>query len=85
MEKAEFEAETRRERAAIRLQDHLYACDGPLYCVNGFYRTMRANYLLPKASVTYFVVTWDTYLRKMSWEQFKHEFIVLYYIDFYTF
>ncbi|CAD7935942.1 unnamed protein product [Amoebophrya sp. A25] len=41
----------------------------PLYVMNGFFMSMRQNYVAPGASIYYFIVQWDA--KKLSWEDFR--------------
>jgi hypothetical protein len=44
-----------------------------LFCINGFFMAMRAEYLAANASVHYFLVEWDN--GAMSWEDFRKKVI----------
>lgn len=39
------------------------------YVMNGFFMSMRQNFVDPSASIYYFVVTWDS--KDLSWEDFR--------------
>ena len=41
----------------------------PVYIMNGFFMSMRQNFVAPDASIYYFVVEWDS--KDLSWEQFR--------------
>jgi hypothetical protein len=43
-----------------------------IFCVNGFYPSMRAQYASPKSSIRYCSVEWDSVI---SWETFRTSFI----------
>ena len=45
----------------------------PLFCINGFFMAMRAEYLADNASVHYFLVEWDN--AGMSWSDFRKNVI----------
>ena len=45
----------------------------PLFCINGFFMAMRAEYLADNASVHYFLVEWDN--AAMSWSDFRKNVI----------
>jgi nucleoside diphosphate kinase len=47
----------------------------PLYVVNGFYRVMRARYLVPSSAIHYLVCEWDTSLRRMPWAGMKAQVV----------
>jgi nucleoside diphosphate kinase len=44
-----------------------------VFCINGFYAAMRAEYLAAGASVHYFVVEWDN--EAMSWDEFRKKVV----------
>ena len=44
-----------------------------VFCINGFYMHMRAQYIAPGASIHYFSVQWEDDL--MSWESFRRRVI----------
>lgn len=41
----------------------------PIYVFNGFFMSMRSDYVKPGASIHYYVVEWDS--AKLSWEDFR--------------
>jgi len=41
----------------------------PLYVLNGFFMSMRQNFVAPGASIYYFVVEWES--KDLSWEDFR--------------
>ncbi|CAD7934060.1 unnamed protein product [Amoebophrya sp. A120] len=41
----------------------------PIYVMNGFFMSMRSNYVVESASLYYFVVEWDS--KNLSWEEFR--------------
>lgn len=41
----------------------------PVYVMNGFFMSMRQNFVDEKASIYYFVVEWDS--KDLSWEDFR--------------
>lgn len=41
----------------------------PIYVMNGFFMSMRSNFVAPGASIYYFVVEWDS--ATLSWEDFR--------------
>jgi len=41
----------------------------PLYVMNGFFMSMRSNYVVESASIYYFVVQWDP--KELAWEDFR--------------
>ncbi|CAD7933307.1 unnamed protein product [Amoebophrya sp. A25] len=41
----------------------------PIYVMNGFFMSMRSNYVVESASIYYFVVQWDS--KELSWEDFR--------------
>lgn len=43
----------------------------PLYVMNGFFMSMRQNFVAPGSSIYYFVVEWDS--KQLSWEAFRGE------------
>jgi hypothetical protein len=45
----------------------------PIFCINGFYMHMRAQYVAPGASIHYFLVRWTEDL--MTWEAFRRRVI----------
>jgi hypothetical protein len=45
----------------------------PVFCINGFFMAMRAEYLADSASVHYFLVEWDN--AAMSWSDFRKKVI----------
>lgn len=45
----------------------------PIYCINGFYMHMRAQFIAPGASIHYFSVRWENDL--MTWEAFRRRII----------
>ena len=45
----------------------------PLFCINGFYLAMRAQYLTPKASIYCYTVEWEDDL--MTWNTFQRDII----------
>jgi nucleoside diphosphate kinase len=44
-----------------------------VFCINGFFAAMRAEYLAASASVHYFVVEWDN--AAMSWDDFRKKVV----------
>jgi hypothetical protein len=44
-----------------------------VFCINGFFAAMRAEYLAANASVSYFLVEWDN--AAMSWDDFRKKVI----------
>ena len=40
--------------------------------MNGFFMSMRSNYVVESASIYYFVVEWDS--KNMSWEEFRGKY-----------
>ena len=51
--------------------------DKGIYCVNGFYQSMRKSYLQPDSSIYYMVVEWDEdgNADAMSWKTFRSDII----------
>jgi hypothetical protein len=45
----------------------------PVFCINGFFMAMRAEYLAAQASAHYFLVEWDN--EAMSWSDFRKKVI----------
>lgn len=41
----------------------------PIYVFNGFFMSMRSDYVKPGAAIHYYVVEWDS--AKLSWEDFR--------------
>lgn len=41
----------------------------PVYVFNGFFMSMRSDYVAPGAKIHYYVVEWDS--KKLSWEDFR--------------
>jgi len=47
----------------------------PVYVFNGFFMSMRANFVEADAAISYFVVDWDPKATGLSWEGFRGELL----------